>query len=188
MRFDSRFAIMPGMRFRPRFSLRTLFVALTVTCVLLSSGLLWFRIQQAAYRRQSKIAERIEKLNGSVRWESDTPASLKWIGEIEACKHIASVSSGFQEPVMAVAIAKELNELPTVRCFNVFEHQVTDEFLVCLAENKNAMDLQVNMGLISHSLPDNQRFAYLERRSQEIQRCLPKSIKVLWDGSYNGPP
>jgi hypothetical protein len=66
------------MRSRPQFTLRTLFVVVTIFALLLGAVGWWYRMQVAEHRRQLTIAERIQNTGRGIGWETQIPSILKW--------------------------------------------------------------------------------------------------------------
>jgi len=129
-------------RWLPRFSLRTLLIAVTIICVVLAAGIFWYRSQEAEYRRQLQVCERLKEF-GEVQWGQQTPSWLKWLGDLKAFERITRVDC--HGSAVASEVLDVVEELPTIEgidlCAN--QQQFTDEVVERFARLKQLKQLRI---------------------------------------------
>ncbi len=109
---------------KPSFRLRTLLIGVILICIFLGVVIVWYCAQEAEYQREQQVAQQIEKLGGTVIWESELPNWLVWL-------HKGQYSNAFQRVTFvdahwraisrenALAILDEIPKLLAVRGISV---------------------------------------------------------------------
>jgi hypothetical protein len=122
-------------RWLPRFSLRALFIAVTALGLLIGAVTFWYRAQEAEYRRQMQVCERLKEF-GEVQWAQQTPSWLKWTGDSKAFERITRVDC--HGSAVASEVLDVVEKLPTIEgidfCAN--QQQFTDEVVERFARLK----------------------------------------------------
>jgi len=125
-------------RWLPRFDLRSFFVALTLFCVLIGAAMAWYRTQLAEYDRQMRIAQSIKQLGCQVVWEENLPKWLHWLpADQVAMRSIKYATHRIPTDVPNIRgasasllqVIDELQKVPTVRYFRLFEGNIDDDVL-----------------------------------------------------------
>jgi hypothetical protein len=110
-------------RWLPRFGLRTLLMALTTTCILLGALVYWYHGQEAEYRRQNQLGNKLLELGASVSWISEPPQLLrKWLVGQQAFQRIWRIRSLSRDPDSVRAIIELVPSLPNLKYLYVMEY------------------------------------------------------------------
>ena len=145
-------------RLLPRFGLRTMFIVITVICVLLGSVMLWYRAQVAEYRRQQEVVLKIEKSNKSdglvlipfsIQWETQLPSWLKWMDQYkvaEPFRRAISLDFGISSFPDQPERLDEFSELSTLRTISCHIAHLTPQIVDHLARLPQLQQIIVNFG------------------------------------------
>jgi hypothetical protein len=110
---------MNGSRFlrwiTPRFGLRTVFVVISIVCLLLGGAAAWYRTKAAQYDYEETVLERIYKAHGAISCDVDAPAWLRgWVWNWQALARISEIECDAECDVDGV-----LDEVPNLSLLRV---------------------------------------------------------------------
>jgi hypothetical protein len=76
---------------RPRFSLKSLLIAVVLLGFLFGGAALWYRTQKAALQQQLELGNQLQLEGATLEWERWVPAWLYWLGDSKSFRQISGV-------------------------------------------------------------------------------------------------
>jgi hypothetical protein len=104
---------------RPRFSLRTLLLAIVLLGCFFGATAFWYQSQKADWQRQIELGNKLQQFEGAtLGWKRTVPAWLNWLGKSKDFERISSVHSWQPESISEFAA-------PSVRWLVCFAFHVS---------------------------------------------------------------
>jgi hypothetical protein len=124
-------------RWLPRFSLRTLLIAITLNCLVVG----WYGSQIIEYRRQQQLVERIPiptRFWIGVSWDKQSPTWLSWFNHLQMSDPFRRITSiGCDSPnssSLVYEIVDLIPQLPTIKHVYLPDMNLDDDILSRLAK------------------------------------------------------